>query len=162
MHPHCFRLDLRPDGARLYVLELSTAAGLALFDPDAPLRVSAFGAGAPEAGWLTAADLPPTPTVAALLALLEAHPAWDLVDVTVAIGARARLHTHDDGECHFTLASAHDALQIVGRLLPAPRAQQVIAALQQHPGAYVASPHGRIQIFASFEAYLAADTQRDS
>ena len=158
MNPHCFWLETRADTALLYVLELSTDQGLALFEPCERIRVSAFGASAANgAGWLTESDLPLVQTVTGLRALLRAHAEWDIVDIAVEIGARSQLRTHDDGECHFTLASAHDALRIVERLLPPPLSQSIVEALQKHPAAYVALTGGGIRIYASFDAFLAAE-----
>lgn len=151
--PRCFLLRNQGSGVQLYVSELSTLDGLAMFPDSLPARVTEFGAHQPGGGnWVFAKDLPPVHNVASLRRLLLTLADITLVDFSVDI-AGEELSTHDDGECHFIVGTDERATEIVHRLL-GPAAPAVIELLLANRELYVGIQNGTAQVFHSFDEYL--------
>jgi hypothetical protein len=162
IRPDLFFCDEGPDGFQLYLAELSTAEGLALFDPATPIAIASFGATSyRNLGWATEEDLPPLATAGAARAFLDAQPALGLIDFEALVGDDASLSSHDDGECHLWFRERAALTEMLCMVVPAEHRGRLVHAVLTHPGRYVTlGDTGALVFFASFEAYLAAQETR--
>jgi hypothetical protein len=158
IRPDLFFFDEGPDGFRLYLAELSTAEGLALFDPTTPIAIVSFGATSyRNLGWATEKDIPPLDTVGAARAFLDAQPALGLIDFEALVEDDASLSSHDDGECHFWFRERSALTAALCAVMPPDDGGRLVHAVLSHPGRYVTlDGTGAIVFYTSFDAYLAA------
>ncbi len=155
-----FRYDVAHGRSDLYVGELTTAQGLALFDPAAPVAIRSFGATSyKHHGWATEKDLPAFASVLDLRQFLEREGAGlGLIEFEIEVDGSHQLGTHDDAECHFSFADRESLMATLKRVVPAEYEGLVINALLKNPGMYIAcSETGALRKYASFKAYLAAE-----
>lgn len=149
----------RTEGFRLYLGEVSTAEGLALFEESTAITIVRFGAtGYACFDWATEADLPPLPTVGAVRGFIaENDTDLGLIDFEAQLGSDVSLSSHDDGECSLLFRERPAILVMLRRVVPPVHAEPVIQALLTNPGHYVTCDStGIIGVFTTFEAYLAS------
>ena len=155
--PSVLCYDEGPEGFSLYLGEVSTSYGLALFEASTPLTVVSFGAtGYGRLGWATEKDIPHLSTVAAARAFLDEHERLGLIDFEARLGDDVSLASHDDGECHLRFRKRPALMAILGRVVPPMNGGRVIHALVTSPGTYVTCDSaGAVVTHATFDAYLA-------
>lgn len=158
MRPSVYSYDEGADGFGLYLGEISTADGLALFQPSTSITILEFGAtGYERVGWATVQDLPPLRTAGEARAFLDAHEALGLIDFEARLGDDVTISSHDDGECHLRFRDRKALIEVLQQLVPEAHAGRVMHAVLTSQGRYVVcDPQGTITTFATFEAYLAS------
>jgi hypothetical protein len=153
--PSVLCYDEGPEGFGIYLGEVSTSYGLALFDPNTPLEVVYFGAtGYGQLGWATEKDLPQLSTVGAAREFLDDHEGLGLIDFEARLGEDVWLASHDDGECHLCFGERAALMAALQRVVPPTDGGRVIHALLTNPGHYVTWDAGTVRTFPTFEAYL--------
>jgi hypothetical protein len=140
--------DEGPAGFSLYLGEVSTSYGLALFDASKPLAVVRFGAtGYGRLGWATEKHLPPLPTAGAARAFLDEHEGIGLIEFEARLGDDVWLASHNDGECHLRFRERPALMAVLQRVVPPVEGGRVINALLANPGHYVRWDAGTVRTF---------------
>lgn len=72
-----------------------------------------------------------------------------------AIVGQVQLSTHDDGEAELTFPNEAQALGFLRKALATQAVEGVISCMLRNKNRYVADRGGDLQVFETFEAYVA-------
>lgn len=159
MHPTCFSIDKIGDKSRLYMTEMmTTSVALATFDVGTPIKIMGFeGSKSKGAVWVSAKNLPPMQNVGELIHYLDANDDINLIDFTATINGGTILSTHDDCEASFTVSTEEQAIDILRAVTEPVSLQAVLAATIANPGKYVSISGGSVEIFSTFDDWVASN-----
>ena len=155
MKPSVYYYQKLAEGHQLCLGECSTIEGLRLLEATREAEVTALEGSNPD-GWLSKEQLPSLPTVAAVLAFLEASIELSLIDFEMSVTGVGSLDTHDDGECHFLFFSRQELLRVLSQAT-ANAPSTLMECLLRSPGVYLTcTAEGLIDMYNNFDDYLAS------
>jgi hypothetical protein len=157
MKPTVYLYKEAVDGITLYLGECSTLDGLSLFNEDAQIQITSFGATCyKKFGWATENELPEFERVKDIVAFLKSEGDIGIVEFNSKLSGIGEFGTHDDGECSFKLKSKKLAIDILKKVLPEQYSDLLINQLATNQGFYITcNDSGIVSKYGSFNEYLA-------
>lgn len=157
MNPSVYQFKERDKGYELYLGEYSTLQSLLLFDKEAKIKVTSFGATCyKNFTWATENELPEFGTVGDVVSFLKSEGDIGIVDFGASIINVGTLSTHDDGECNLFVKTKEHFIAILKAVAPTPYINLLINQLLENPGLYLScNVSGCIEKYKTFKEYLA-------
>ncbi len=157
MNPNVYYYNETSNGFELFLGDYSTLEGLSLFDQEASIEITSFGATCyKKYGWATEKELPKFDNVSSIISFLKSEGDIGIIDFTATLPRLGKFSTHDDAECHFILESKHLCLELLKQVAPQQYRDMLINKLLNHRGLYITcSVTGIVKKHGTFDEYIA-------